>query len=117
MNESILDSTKLRLGIDPTITDFDAEIVPLINLAINTLYELGLGPSGSFKIIDNSTVWSDYLHDDKRLEMVKDYIFFKTKLLFDSVTTPSAVIEIMKEQIKELESRISYMIEPGEAYK
>ena len=112
MNESILDSTKLRLGIPEGVENFDAEIIPLINLAINTLFQLGLGPSDGFKITDSSSTWEDYIRSDKRLEMVKDYIFLKVKVLWNSVTTPSAVLEVYKAQIRELESRISYQVDP-----
>lgn len=116
MSESILESTKRRLAIPEGVDNFDAEIIPLINLAINTLYQLGLGPSGSFAITGPSETWENYIGEDKRLEMVKDYIFLKTKLIWDSQTMPGAVIEVYKEQIKELESRVSYQVEPGRAF-
>lgn len=112
MIESILESTKRRLAIPEGVDNFDAEIVPLINLAINTLFQLGLGPSDSYKITGKDETWHDYIGDDKRLEMVKDYLFLKTKLLWDSSSMTGAVIEIYKEQIKELESRISYQVDP-----
>lgn len=112
MTESILESTKQRLGIPEGVTNFDAEIVPLINLSINTLFQLGLGPSDSYKITGPIETWHDYIGDDKRLEMVKDYIFMKVKLLWDSNTMTGAVIEVYKAQIKELESRISYQVDP-----
>lgn len=112
MTESILESTKQRLGIPEGVTNFDAEIVPLINLSINTLFQLGLGPSDSYKITGPIETWHDYIGDDKRLEMVKDYIFMKVKLLWDSNTMAGAVIEVYKAQIKELESRISYQVDP-----
>ena len=112
MTESILESTKRRLAIPEGVDNFDAEIIPLINLAINTLFQLGLGPSDSFKITGDSEVWHDYLGDDKRVEMAKDYIFLKTKILWDSQTMPGAVIEVYKQQIAELESRIKYQVDP-----
>lgn len=112
MIESILESTKRRLAIPEGVNNFDDEIVPLINLAINTLFQLGLGPSHGYRITGNSETWQDYIHDDNRLEMVKDYIFLKTKLLWDSGQMSGAVVEVYKDQIKELESRISYQVDP-----
>lgn len=117
LEESILESIKRMLAIPEGVDNFDAEIIPLINLAINTLFQLGLGPDGtSFRITGPEQTWSDYIGTDLRLEMVKDYLYFKTKLLWDSQTMTGAVIDIYKEQIKELESRISYQIEPGHAF-
>ena len=112
MTESILESTKRRLAIPEGVNNFDAEIIPLINLAINTLFQIGLGPSDSYRITGPDETWNDYIGDDKRLEMVKDYLFLKTKILWDSGTMPGAVIDVYKEQIKELESRISYQVDP-----
>lgn len=105
------------LAIPEGVDNFDAEIIPLINLAINTLFQLGLGPAGtSFRITGSDETWDDYIGDDARLEMVKDYIFMKVKILWDSQSMSGAVIEVYKDQIKELESRVSYQIEPGHAF-
>lgn len=112
MTESILESTKRRLAIPEGVDSFDAEILPLINLAINTLFQLGLGPSDGFKITGASETWIDYIGEDKRLEMVKDYIFLKTKILFDSNTMSGAVIEVYKQQIAEIEARVKYQVDP-----
>lgn len=112
MTESILESIKRRLAIPEGVNNFDDEIIPLINLSINTLFQLGLGPLNGYRITSDAETWSDYINDDKRLEIVKDYIFLKTKLLWDSGQMSGAVIEVYKDQIKELESRISYQVDP-----
>lgn len=117
MIESILETIKRMLAIPEGVDNFDAEIIPLINLAINTLFQLGLGPAGtSFRITGSDETWDDYIGDDARLEMVKDYIYMKVKILWDSQSMSGAVIEVYKDQIKELESRVSYQIEPGHAF-
>ena len=117
MIESILETIKRMLAIPEGVDNFDAEIIPLINLAINTLFQLGLGPAGtSFRITGSDETWDDYIGDDTRLEMVKDYIYMKVKILWDSQTMSGAVIEVYKDQIKELESRVSYQVEPGHAF-
>ena len=70
------------------------------------LSQLGVGPSSSFKIEDDSAIWSEYIDEDSDLEAVKTYIYLKVKLLFDPPLS-SSVIEVMKQSIAELEWRLN----------
>ena len=104
--ESILNSTKKILGVDPSYEVFDLDIQTHINSAFSTLNQLGLGPEEGFAIDDETAVWQDFLQDDKRLNAVKTYVYLRTRIVFDPPTT-SFHLEAVKEQIKELEWRLN----------
>lgn len=120
MDESILESIKAMLGgnLSGEDTSFDAQIMPLINMALNTLVQIGAGPSSGFNITSKDDVWSDFVGGDEMLYgLASQYVFLKVKLGWDNTTLSGAVIEVMKEQIKELESRISYRVDPSDTFK
>lgn len=104
--ESILTSIKKLIGLAEDDTSFDIDVIMHINSALNVLNQLGVGPAYGFSIKDSSAKWSDFLQDEKRLEMVKTYVYSKVKLAFDSSNMSSAAIESLKEIIKEYEWRI-----------
>lgn len=111
VEDSILLSTKKNLGIDPTVTHFDVDLIIWINSAINILTQLGVGPVKGFEIISQDQTWNDFTGGDPRLNMVKSYITLKTKLSFDP-PSGNAVLESYKEQIKEYECRLNYEVDP-----
>ncbi len=106
MIQSILDSTKKVLNIDPSYTVFDEDILMHINSAFGTLRQLGVGPEVGFHIEDNTAVWEDFTGVDNRFNEVKSYIYLRVRLLFDPPGT-SFLLEAIKEQIKELEWRLN----------
>lgn len=112
MNDSILSTIKKMLGIDPEYTDFDVDIIVNINMVFNILNQIGVGPVEGFSITDNKTVWSDYISDMRKLEMVKSYIYLKVKQIFDPGTS-SALNTAIENQVKELEWRLSVQVDPG----
>jgi hypothetical protein len=69
-----------------------------------------LGPFDGYQIEDAAAKWSDFLGDDKRLGMVRSYVYLRARMLFDPPAT-SFALEAMKEQIHELEWRISVIRE------
>ena len=83
MTESILNSTKEALGIEPDDTSFDNELVMHINSALMILYQLGVG--------DN----------------------YRVKLMFDSNNMNSGLIAEYNSKIKELEWRIYVAVDPS----
>lgn len=108
ISESILLSVKDLLGLEPEIKDFDTSIIININSAIFTLTQLGMD---SFQVKDENDKYSDWIHDQNLIYPISQYLFLKTKIIFDSSTLNTIVIEQMKEAIKELECRINYELE------
>lgn len=111
--ESILNSIKKPLGMDADYDHFDEDIIMHINTAFMILNQLGVGPPEGFKIEDDTTEWTDFISDTKRIEAIKTYIYLKVKLIFDPPLN-SAVIETYKQQIAELEWRINVEAETME---
>lgn len=110
MDDSILDSIKKILGMPPDYDAFDTDLVIHINSVFGILAQLGVGPEGGFSISDNTTLWKAYLGDSKDLEMVKSYMALKVRLVFDPPTI-GAVMDAMKEQIREFEWRLNVQVD------
>ena len=111
--ESILTSIKKLLGITEEYDQFDPDIIMHINSVFMVLTQLGVGPAEGFSIEDDTSVWSDFIQDVKKLESVKTYIYLKVKLAFDPPLS-SAVIESMNRLINELEWRLNVAAESTE---
>lgn len=111
--DSILTSIKKLLGITKEYDHFDGDIILHINSVLGTLTQLGVGPSTGFTISDDTAIWSDFIPEDPRLEMVKSYVYLKVKLLFDPPQS-SSTAEALKNNAAELEWRISVTVDPGE---
>lgn len=105
---SILTSIKKLLGITESCTDFDTDIIMHINTVLMTLNQLGVGTEG-FQIEDKNAVWSEFVESNK-LAATKSYVHLRVKLLFDPPLN-SAIIEAIKESIKELEWRLNVRVE------
>lgn len=110
MDDSILDSIKKILGMPPDYDAFDTDLVIHINSVFGILAQLGVGPEGGFSISDNTTLWKAYLGDSKDLEMVKSYMALKVRLVFDPPTI-GAVMDAMREQIREFEWRLNVQVD------
>lgn len=108
--DSILDSTKKILGLDSDYPHFDIDIVMHINSVFSGLTQLGVGPEDGFEIEDSSTLWVEYLGANKKINLVKSYMYLKVRMLFDPPTT-SFDITAKQEQIKEFEFRINVAIQ------
>ena len=105
---SILISIKKLLGITESCTDFDIDIIMHINTVLMTLNQLGVGTEG-FQIEDKNAVWSEFV-DPNKLAATKSYVHLRVKLLFDPPLN-SAIIEAIKESIRELEWRLNVRVE------
>lgn len=110
MENSILTSTKKILGVGEDYTAFDLDILTHINSAFSTLDQLGVGPLGGFTIEGSEIKWSDLNLPQNQLNMVRTYIFLKTRSLFDPPTT-SFALEAMNKQIQEHEWRLQAFAE------
>lgn len=111
MVESILDSIKMALGIDPSDTNFDEELIIHINSAISVLTQLGVGPEAGFKIVDNATVWADLIGTRQDIENVKSAIYYRVRLSFDPPQN-SFLVDSFKKQCDEAEWRIEVATSP-----
>lgn len=113
---SILDSVKKKLGLDPSeTTEFDADLIDAINTTFSTLTQLGVGPASGFEIHGNSEIWSDFIDDDARLNMVRSYVFIETRLLFDPPQS-SYLLSALQEKAKEYEWRLNVFVESPESF-
>lgn len=115
VEDSILLSTKKSLGIDPSMTHFDPDIIMCINSALNILSQLGVGPKNGFMISSENDTWDQFIGEDPRLNMAKSHVYLRTKILFDP-PTGNAILETYKEQIKEYECRLSYQVDPEDTF-
>ncbi len=111
MEDSILLSVKKILLIADEDTGFDDQIIMYINSVFDILTQLGVGPKEGYAISGNSEVWSDYLGDNKLLNLVKTYIPMKVKLMWDNNngTVNNAISDIVAEK----EWRINVMVDPN----
>lgn len=109
--ESILTSIKKLLGISEEYEHFDADLIMHINSVFMILTQLGVGPSEGFRITDKSEIWTDFISEPARIDLVKSYMYLKVKLLFDPPSS-SAVIESMNRMISEFEWRLNVAAEP-----
>lgn len=103
--ESILETIKEKLGLNPDYTtSFDESIIISINSAFIRLRTLGIGTEFDtpFHITGNSEKWNDFFGENPSLDMVKDYIYLKTKMTFDPPST-SFTIEAYNKQLEEME--------------
>jgi hypothetical protein len=114
MTESILDTIKLSIGIEPDDTDFDVEITMHINTAFFTLNQLGVGPTKAYSIKDSENTWAEFIGDRLDLEAVKTYVYLKVKLLFETSSMSSGVIAAYNNQIDELGWRLKEQAEHPE---
>lgn len=101
---SILDDVKHMLGLLPSETAFDSDVMIHINTVFNTLYQIGVGTRAGFAIEDNTAQWDAFI-TDARLNGVKSYMFLRVKLLMDPPQV-GFVIASMDRQILEMEYRL-----------
>ena len=84
VNESVLNTIKKCLDVDPDNKDFDMDILLHINSVLTIMKRLGIIPKTSKRISDDSVTWSQFIPDDSLdVEDIKDYIFLRVKLIFD----------------------------------
>ncbi len=108
--DSILTSIKKLLGITEEYEHFDADLIMHINSVFMILTQLGVGPETGYFIDNKNDVWSDFLEDDTKLQLVKSYMYLKVRLLFDPPSS-SAVMESTKSMINEYEWRLNVAAE------
>ena len=108
---SILNDVKHILGLLPEDSEFDQDLILLINTQFSTLTQLGVGPIHGFEITNKDQTWDQFVQDP-RLNSVKSFIYLQVKLQFDPPESGFATAA-MERQIKELEFRINSVVDYG----
>lgn len=106
MEDSILNSVKIQLGIPKDHTEFDEQLIRHINSVFISLYQIGAGPDDGFSIESKDDEWNEFSENQMLVNAVSEYMYLKVKTLFDP-STSSAVGDSIKDQLKELEFRIN----------
>ena len=109
--DSILETIKKLLGIPEEVKAFDEDVRVSINTALNSLTQLGVGPEEGFRITGPDETWENFLGVDQRLDQAKDYVFLKTKLLFDSSQMSSMTKESYNQLLSEIEWRLNIQVD------
>lgn len=108
LEQSILKSTKKKLGLDANYHAFDEDVITFINSAFFSLNQLGIGPESGFMIDGDEDVWDMFTDVELNLSVMnalQTYIYLKVRMVFDPPGTPHH-IAAMNEQITELEHRL-----------
>ena len=108
--DSILDTVKKSVGLSQDVKDFDSDIILAINSVLSVLNQIGIGIPNGFVVSDSSQVWSDFLGEDSRYEMVKSYICTRVRLIFDPPTN-SNVTAALEKYWQAFETRAHYIFE------
>ena len=110
-SDSILNSIKKLIGLDPDYTEFDTDLIIHINSVFLDLEQLGAGSLDGFFIEGSTETWEDFLPDDPLvLNSIKSYMYLKVKKLFDPPTSSSAM-DSLNSLIDRFEWRINVAIE------
>lgn len=70
--DSILTSVKKLLGIAEECTDFDADIIMYINMALFALVQMGVGPGEGYAISGKENEWTEFVADPVKVEALKN---------------------------------------------
>ena len=111
MEESILKTIKQLIGCPDDFEQFDMDLTIHINSAFATLTQLGVGPKEGYRITGADNTWSEFEDDAQKLSLIKDYVYIKTRLLFDPPTTGS-LMDSLKEELKEMKWRLYILYYP-----
>lgn len=85
--DSILQSIRSAIGYEPDCSDYDNEILPIINAYLARVIQAGVKPDVPF-VEDENTTWQDFYGDDNHdciylRHLIKQYIVLKVQQLFD----------------------------------
>lgn len=105
--DSILTSVKKLLGIAEECTDFDADIIMYINMALFALVQMGVGPAAGYTISGKENEWTEFIADPVKVEAVKAYVAVKVRLLGFDPPQSSTTMEALKNTASEMEWRLN----------
>lgn len=110
MDDSILLTIKKLIGLDQDYNAFDQDLIVSINGAFMILNQLGVGPLKPFMIFGANESWSDFSSDIDYVNLVKNYVYLRARLLFDPPNT-GVLHEAMERQVTEFEWRLKIQAE------
>ena len=118
ISDSILSSVKKLIGINEEDESFDLDIMLNINAASSTLYQLGVLQK-PYTVTSKEDSYDDLLPgaSEDVVNQVKMYFVYKTRLGFDTTGLTGAMIEIVKELIKEAEWRLMVTFNPNDTFE
>lgn len=105
MSDSILLSTKHVLGLSDDYDIFDEGIIMHINMALASAESIGCPISVNAVVEDETALWSSLDLPHNQLNILKNYVYLKARLMFDPPTT-SYLIEALNKQVAEIEYRM-----------
>ena len=73
--DSILTSVKKLLGIAEECTDFDADIIMYINMALFALVQMGVGPGEGYAISGKENEWTEFVADPVKVDQEQEACF------------------------------------------
>lgn len=110
MENSILNSTKKLLGLDPNYKVFDLDILSHINSAMMTLSQLGIISNAGYMVVDETDEWSDVVTTEANVSAIRTYVYLKVKYVFDPPNN-SFGLDAIKKQMDELEWRMNVQVD------
>lgn len=113
MEDSILLTVKKLIGgaDSETYDHFDLDLILHINTILAILDQLIPESEKPFRITGPDETWDDIGLDEDHLALLKDYVFIRTRLIFDPPSS-SFVLDALKKTADELEFRISVSFDP-----
>lgn len=104
MDTKILSLVKEGLGIDPSVTGYDTELLIELNGANITLLDLGVIEAPVE--IDAATTIGMLTSDPITLRILGSYLTLRTRIIFDPPASPT-VAAAYANRIREIEERLA----------
>lgn len=101
VSDSILMTVRQMIGPSASYDVFDLDLIISINAAFSRLCQLGVGPEIPYKITGPENTWDEFM-DDGYQEEIKQYIYLKTRMIFDPPAS-ATVAKSYEDQIAMLE--------------
>lgn len=110
LDDSILRTIKLMLGLTDEITSFDEELKVHINSLFTILNQLDCISDDGFRITGYDETWGQLTDKVTIAEMIKEFMYLKVRMVFDPPGS-SVVSDAFNQRIAELEWRMNVQAE------
>ena len=105
MENNILTTVKLQLGMPEEYKYFDNQLLVCINNVFLSLEQIGALPALE-QLVDDSTTWDAIFSTSEKFNtLIQNFVCMKTKMLFDPPT--GSVKEAYESALKETEWRVT----------